>query len=129
MRRRYTSCALGTGVQTCARPICRPNQLVAANDLTIFVGERIGAAPDRGPAGLAIDVRARVVAEHPQRTVERDRLVALLRFEAQNLGFCTTRLVAPDDRAIKDHEAFGIDAFNAEIERAGFARRLDPGLD
>lgn len=111
---------LGTG---------RPNQLVAANDLAIVVGERIGAAPDRGPAGLPIDDWARVIAQDPQRAIERERLIALLRFEAQDLGFCAACLIAPDHGAIKDRDAFGIDALDTKIERARFARRLDPGLD
>src|SRR3546814_4280980 len=40
-RRRHTRCALVTGVQTCALPICRGSRLIGS-------GEPIGA---RGPAG------------------------------------------------------------------------------
>src|SRR3546814_7538543 len=45
-RRRHTRCALVTGVQTCALPICKPTGFMAGADLkgmgAAFAGERSG---------------------------------------------------------------------------------------
>jgi hypothetical protein len=107
----------------------RPEEFVTANDLAIVIGQRIGAAPDRGFAGLAIDDWARVLAKDPQCGRERERLVAFLGFEAEDLGLGATGVVSPDDGAIEDRDALGVDALDAQIERASFARRFDAGFD
>src|SRR3546814_20258084 len=58
-RRRHTRCALVTGVQTCALPICSPPKWLGAadlgrNDRSIADGERLATVLDGKPSDIQL---------------------------------------------------------------------------
>src|SRR3546814_7800859 len=72
-RRRHTRCALVTGVQTCALPICAGIPIIIAN---ARLSERslTGYGPVRGLARMAVRCAQTVAA---QSQMDADRLIAL----------------------------------------------------
>src|SRR3546814_5311418 len=98
-RRRHTRCALVTGVQTCALPICVP-QRIGAERLLAFRGlMHLPVEPDITPVAVGEERRSEL------RMIERARHDDALRLgaarhadAAERLGPCATRSL---DRAVE----------------------------
>src|SRR3546814_15530826 len=73
-RRRHTRCALVTGIQTCALPICfpKPEYVLAFHDAAQFPAGKIGYTPGYALANVdSVDILVKGVGGHgayPQAT-------------------------------------------------------------